>query len=102
MLGYGTKAGLAPMHTWKPDVYSEAPVPSAALLSTAMLELRALRPDAGSTYSPAASVGAEFAGGLLLPWAMLSMGVSVPFVLVQKNFRRLLAYHTIDHARHHE
>ena len=37
LLGYGTKAGLAPMHTWKPDVYSEAPVPSAALLSSATL-----------------------------------------------------------------
>ena len=37
LLGYGTKAGLAPMHTWKPDAYSEAPVPSAAILSTALL-----------------------------------------------------------------
>ena len=37
LLGYGTKAGLAPMHTWKPDAYSEAPVPSAALLSSATL-----------------------------------------------------------------
>ena len=45
LLGYGTKAGLAPMHTWKPDAYSEAPVPSAAILSTAHAELRSLRPD---------------------------------------------------------
>lgn len=37
LLGYGTKAGLAPMHTWKPDAYSEAPVPAAAILSSAML-----------------------------------------------------------------
>src|ERR1039457_7285558 len=37
LMGYGTKAGLAPMHTWKPDAYSEAPVPSAAILSSAML-----------------------------------------------------------------
>src|SRR5450631_1191701 len=37
LLGYGTKAGLAPMHTWKPDAYSEAPVPSAAILAAAML-----------------------------------------------------------------
>ena len=45
LLGYGTKAGLAPMHTWKPDAYSEAPVPSAAILSSAHVELRPLRPD---------------------------------------------------------
>ena len=37
LLGYGTKAGLAPMHTWKPDAYSEAPVPTTAILSTALL-----------------------------------------------------------------
>src|ERR1051326_2546672 len=37
LLGYGTKAGLAPMHTWKPDAYSEAPVPSAALLGAAFI-----------------------------------------------------------------
>src|SRR5580704_3576106 len=37
LLGYGTKAGLAPMHPWKPDAYSEAPVPAAAMLSTATL-----------------------------------------------------------------
>ena len=35
LLGYGTKAGLAPMHTWKPDAYAEAPVPTAALLGAA-------------------------------------------------------------------
>jgi hydrogenase-4 component F len=44
------------------------------------------------------SVGPEFPGGLLIIFGMLSMGISVPFVLVQRNFRRLLAYHTIDHA----
>jgi hydrogenase-4 component F len=44
------------------------------------------------------SLGPDFPGGLLLLFGMLSMGISVPFVLVQGNFRRLLAYHTIDHA----
>ncbi len=37
LLGYGTKAGLAPMHTWKPDAYSEAPIPAATLLSAGVL-----------------------------------------------------------------
>jgi hydrogenase-4 component F len=37
LLGYGTKAGLAPMHTWKPDAYGEAPVPAAAVFSSALL-----------------------------------------------------------------
>jgi hydrogenase-4 component F len=43
-------------------------------------------------------VGAAFPGHLLLLFGLLSMGVSVPFVLVQNNYRRLLAYHTIDHS----
>jgi len=97
LLGYGTKAGLAPMHTWKPDVYSESPVPSAAILSTAMLNC-ALYGLVRFYVLTARCMGAEYPGRLLLLFGLLSMGVSVPFVLVQKNFRRLLAYHTIDHA----
>jgi len=97
LLGYGTKAGLAPMHTWKPDAYSEAPVPSAALLSSATLNC-ALYGLVRFYVLTSRCLGAEYPGGLLLVFGMLSMGISVPFVLVQKNFRRLLAYHTIDHA----
>ena len=97
LLGYGTKAGLAPMHTWKPDAYSEAPVPAAAILSSAMLNC-ALYGLIRFYVLTSRCLGAEFPGGLLLLFGMLSMGISVPFVLVQRNFRRLLAYHTIDHA----
>ena len=43
-------------------------------------------------------LGAEYPGNLLLLLGIFSMGISVPFVLVQKNFRRLLAYSTIDQA----
>src|ERR1039458_4793387 len=97
LLGYGTKAGLAPMHTWKPDAYSEAPVPSAALLSTALLNC-ALYGLIRFYILASRCLGAEYPSRLLLLFGLLSMGVSVPFVLVQKNYRRLLAYHTIDHA----
>ncbi|MBZ5728443.1 MAG: hydrogenase 4 subunit F [Acidobacteriia bacterium] len=97
LLGYGTKAGLAPMHTWKPDAYSEAPVPSAAILSSVMLNC-ALYGLVRFYVLTSRCLGTEYPGRLLLLFGMLSMGISVPFVLVQKNFRRLLAYHTIDHA----
>jgi len=97
LLGYGTKAGLAPMHTWKPDAYGEAPVPAAAILSTAMLNC-ALYGLVRFYILTSRSLGPDFPGGLLLLCGMLSMGISVPFVLIQKNYRRLLAYHTIDHA----
>jgi hydrogenase-4 component F len=85
------------MHTWKPDAYSEAPVPSAAILSTALLNC-ALYCLIRFYILTSRCLGAEYPGRLLLLFGLLSMGVSVPFVLVQKNYRRLLAYHTIDHA----
>ncbi len=97
LLGYGTKAGLAPMHTWKPDAYSEAPVPSAALLSSAMLNC-AIYGLVRFYVLTARCLGADFPGGLLLLFGMLSMGIAVPFILVQKNFRRLLAYSSIEHG----
>src|ERR1039458_1767822 len=97
LLGYGTKAGLAPMHTWKPDAYSEAPVPSAAILSSALLNC-ALYCLIRFYILTSRCLGPEYPGHLLLLFGLLSMGVSVPFILVQGNFRRLLAYHTIDHA----
>ena len=97
LLGYGTKAGLAPMHTWKPDAYSQAPVPSAAILSSAMLNC-ALYGLIRFYILTSRCLGADYPGHLLLLFGLLSMGVSVPFVLVQNNYRRLLAYHTIDHS----
>jgi hydrogenase-4 component F len=97
LLGYGTKAGLAPMHTWKPDVYSEAPVPTAAILSTAMLNC-AVYGLIRFYVLTSRCLGPEYPGRLLMLLGILSMGVAAPFVLVQKNFRRLLAYSTIDQA----
>ena len=97
LLGFGTKAGLAPMHTWKPDAYSEAPVPSAAILSTAMLNC-AIYGLVRFYVLTKGSLGAEYPGHLLLLLGAASMGIAVPFVLVQKNLRRLLAYSTIDQA----
>ena len=97
LLGYGTKAGLAPMHTWKPDAYSEAPVPAAAILSTAMLNC-ALYGLIRFYILTSRCLGPDFPGGLLLLAGVLSMGIAVPFILLQKNFRRLLAYSSIDQA----
>jgi hydrogenase-4 component F len=97
LMGYGTKAGLVPMHTWKPDAYSEAPVPTAAILSSALLNC-ALYCLIRFYILTSRCLGTEYPGRLLLLFGLLSMGVSVPFILVQKNFRRLLAYSTIDHA----
>ena len=97
LLGYGTKAGIAPMHTWKPDAYSEAPIPGAAMLATGVLNC-ALYGLVRFYILSSKCLGPQFASQLLILFGLLSMGVAVPFILVQKNFRRLLAYSSIDHS----
>ena len=97
LLGYGTKAGLAPMHTWKPDAYSEAPVPVAALMATAVLNC-ALYALARFYVLTARCLGPAFASQLLILFGLLTIGIAVPFILVQRSSRRLLAYSSIDHG----
>ncbi len=97
LLGYGTKAGLVPLHTWKPDAYAEAPVPTAALLGAGFINC-ALYAIMRVEVLAARCVGQEFAGRLMVGFGVASILVAAPFVLVQRNFRRLLAYSSIDHA----
>lgn len=97
LLGYGTKAGLAPMHTWKPDAYAEAPAPSAALLGTAFVNC-AVYGIARFGVLAMKCLGHDFPGKLLMGFGVASILVAAPFVLTQRNFRRILAYSSIDHA----
>ena len=97
LIGYGTKAGLAPMHTWKPDAYREAPSPAVALMAVGMLN--------GAVYCvlrihliSTASLGPRFSGGLLLALGLLSVLIATPFILIQWNLKRLLAYSSIEHV----
>ena len=97
LLGYGTKAGIAPMHTWKPDAYSEAPIPVAAMLAAGLLNC-ALYGLVRFYILASGCLGPQFESQLLILFGLLSMGVAVPFILVQRSFRRLLAYSSIDHG----
>jgi hydrogenase-4 component F len=97
LLGYGTKAGIAPRHTWKPDAYSEAPIPAAAMLAAGVLNC-ALYGLVRFYILTSKCMGPEFASQLLIIFGLLSMAVAVPFILVQKNFRRMLAYSSIEHT----
>jgi hydrogenase-4 component F len=97
LVGYGTKAGLAPMHTWKPDAYSEAPVPTAALLGTCLVNC-AVYAIARFDVLAVKCLGPEFPGKLLAGFGVASILVAAPFILAQRNFRRILAYSSIDHA----
>ena len=97
LLGYGTKAGLAPMHTWKPDAYAEAPVPAATLLGAAFINC-AIYSIMRFDVLAEKCLGHEFPSELLIGFGVFSILLAAPFVLVQRNFRRLLAYSSIDHA----
>jgi len=97
LLGYGTKAGLAPMHTWKPDAYAEAPVPTATLLGAAFVNC-AVYGIARFYVLAQKCLGHEFPGKLLVGFGVASILVASPFILTQRNFRRILAYSSIDHA----
>ena len=97
LIGYGTKAGLAPMHTWKPDAYAEAPVPAATLLAAAFINC-AIYSIIRFDVLAEKCLGHEFPSRLLIGFGVFSILLAAPFVLVQRNFRRLLAYSSIDHA----
>lgn len=96
-IGYGTKMGLAPMHTWKPDTYGEAPGLVGTLLaggvsSCALLAI--LR-----VYQICrAGAAAEFARELMIFMGLLSIAVAAVFLVRQRDFKRMLAYSSIEHA----
>ena len=96
LVGYGTKAGLAPMHTWLPDAHSQAPSPISALFSGVLLNCSMY---GIIRYHILASkcVGADYSGTLLMIFGFISILVSVPFIMVQKDYKRLLAFSSIEH-----
>jgi hydrogenase-4 component F len=97
VVGYGTKAGLAPMHTWKPDAYREAPSPAGVLMAVGMMNCSVYALLRVHLLSKAV-LGPAFSGRLLLGLGLASVLVATPFILVQWNLKRLLAYSSIEHV----
>ncbi|MBM3880438.1 MAG: Fe-S-binding domain-containing protein [Verrucomicrobia bacterium] len=96
LVGYGTKMGLAPMHTWKPDAYGEAPGIVGAMLAggvttvafTAVLRVRAVVEAAGA---------GRVASLTLLAMGLFSMLIAALFLLSTRDFKRMLAYSSVEH-----
>jgi hydrogenase-4 component F len=95
LIGFGTKAGLVPMHTWMPDAYSEAPSPSSALLTAALANC-ALLVIIRYAVIAAGAIGPTFPETLLLIFGILSIGVAAPLIFVQRDLKRLLAYSSVE------
>ena len=96
VVGYGTKAGLAPMHTWLPDAHSEAPAPISALMSGVLLNVGLYALMRFKAVVDVA-VGQEFASRLLIGVGLLSLAVAAVFLVAQRNYKRMLAYSSVEH-----
>lgn len=97
LVGFGTKAGLAPMHTWLPDAHSQAPSPISALLSGVLLNSAMygiIRTVAIVNRNLGSGV---YTGRLLIALGIISMVTAAIFILTQKDYKRLLAYSSIEH-----
>jgi len=95
VIGYGTKMGLAPMHTWLPDAHSEAPSPASALLSGALLNCAFLGVYRCHQLMYAAGLG-DYSSNVLIAFGLASMLVSAVFILNQNDYKRMLAYSSIE------
>ena len=96
LVGFGTKVGLVPMHAWLPDAHSEGPSPISAMLSGALLAAAlyaVLRLGAIAQLA----VGTSYVHVLLLVFGALSLVLAGFFALRQSNYKRLLAYSSIEH-----
>ncbi len=96
LVGYGTKMGLAPMHTWKPDAYGEAPGLVGALLAGGVTSCAFLAFLRVYHICLAAGEGA-YVSRLLLLMGLLSMAVASLFMVGQRDFKRMLAYSSVEH-----
>lgn len=97
-IGLGTKVGFVPMHAWLPDAHSKTPSPVSALLSgillnVALLALLRFRQVADLAIAD----GGAWTGNFFLIFGALSIALPAMIILVQKNYKRLLAYSSIEH-----
>lgn len=97
LIGFGTKAGLAPLHSWLPDAHSQAPSPISALLSGVLLEC-ALYAIFRFHMLASVAVPGGFSARALVTLGLISVSVAVPFILVQRDLKRLLAYSSVEHV----
>lgn len=95
LIGFGTKAGLAPMHFWLPDAHSQAPSPISAVLSGVLLNTALY--GLFRVYAIANVTLEGQAAQYLIFFGLLSIAFTVPFIMVQHDLKRMLAYSSVEH-----
>ncbi len=97
LVGFGTKAGLAPMHTWLPDAHSQAPGPVSAMFSGFMLNAALYCIMRHGAIVNHALGSDQFTCRLYILFGLVSIVVSAAFIIYQRDIKRLLAYHSVEH-----
>jgi hydrogenase-4 component F len=97
LIGFGTKAGLAPMHTWLPDAHSQAPSSVSALLSGVLLNTSLYPIIRAVSIVNKNMDSSAFTGRLLIGIGLISLAAAAIFIITQKDYKRLLAYSSIEH-----
>lgn len=96
LIGFGTKVGLFPMHAWLPDAHSESPSPGSALLSGTLLNVAFYALVRYTSLLESAGLG-SYVHKLLLGFGLASVFAAALFLIAQKDYKRLLAYSSMEH-----
>ncbi len=97
VLGFGAKAGLAPLHAWLPDAHSQAPAPISALMSGVLISVAFYAVLRFKVVADAA-LGAGFLRTLLLVLALSTLALAATLLIGQKDYKRMLAYSSMEHV----
>ncbi len=95
-IGYGTKAGFAPMHTWLPDAYSEAPSPISALMSGTFVNVAIIAILRVFHIMDLAGLRA-YAVVFMYSMGFMSLLIAAAYIIKTTNYKRMLAYSSIEH-----
>jgi hydrogenase-4 component F len=96
LLGYGTKAGLTPVHAWLPDAHAEGPTPISAVLSGLLLNV-ALYAILRFKMLIAANPQAWAPGPLMITMGLSSLVFAAFMLYRRRDIKRLFAYSSIEH-----
>jgi hydrogenase-4 component F len=97
LIGYGTKAGIAPMHTWKPDAYGESPAPLTALMSSALFAVAMYALLRWKAVADA-TLGGDYTDNLFMALGFLSLVIAAFSVVLATDYKRMFAYSSIEHT----
>ncbi len=96
VIGFGAKAGLAPLHAWLPDAHSQAPAPISALMSGVLLSVSLYAVLRFKVISDA-TLGPAYLRTLLMVVGLATLVVAAMLLLGQADYKRMLAYSSMEH-----